>query len=386
MNLETLKALLDISNRNKLYTEILNELEQVNNLDFISYQAFETSEGIIPLIKIAKNSKFEDIRHVKVFIGAQHNDYNGLFSILKFLQLLRKGKVKINEVVWTDQILFFLPLLNPYGFLNPSKDNKSGYYLKNGTNLNRFWRRAFAPEYKNGMSDLNELPTPEQVNIVKELLQKYWDNQAIHLYILDFHETSLLERFPIELSKNLSLFYKFDHWLKEGMILNIIKLYSIPYYRKPLFLKKNPSADHTHLNLTQKQFETVFEKLHDYMLKNQGKGKLPFYYCYSDKSRVYCLKLANIVYHKLKEKLWETYFPGFDHYFHDHGCFVRMSDVTLRPRVYSMELESQKHFFNIFEEIQKSKSDPNYFEKKLNFIDVSIELALESIKEMIKLF
>ena len=55
MNLETLKALLDISNRNKLYTEILNELEQVNNLDFISYQAFETSEGIIPLIKIAKN-------------------------------------------------------------------------------------------------------------------------------------------------------------------------------------------------------------------------------------------------------------------------------------------------------------------------------------------
>ena len=41
-----------------------------------------------------------------------------------------------------------------------------------------------------------------------------------------------------------------------------------------------------------------------------------------------------------------------------------------------MELESQKHFFNIFEEIEKSKSDPNYLEKKLNLINVSIELAI----------
>ena len=88
MNLETLKALLDISNRNKLFIEILNELKQANNIEFISYQAFKTSEGVIPLIKIAKNSKFEDIKHVKVFIGAQHNKYNGLFSIIKFFQLL----------------------------------------------------------------------------------------------------------------------------------------------------------------------------------------------------------------------------------------------------------------------------------------------------------
>ena len=386
MKLNTLKALLDISNRNILYAEILKELELVNNLDYVSYQTFKISEGIIPLIKITDNSKFEEIKHVKIFIGAQHNEYNGLFSILKFFQLLREDKVKINEFVRTDQIIFFFPILNPYGFLNPKRNNKSGYYLKNGTNLNRYWRRAFAPEYKNGMTDLNEIQTPEQVIIVKKLLQKYWDNEDIHIYILDFHETSLLERFPIELSINLNPFYKFDHWLKEGMILNIIKLYGIPYYRKPLFFKYNSSADHAHLNLTHKQFEILLEKLHDYMSRNQGKGKLPFYFCYSDKSRDYCLKLANNVYNKLKEKLWETYFPAFDHYFHDHGCFVRMSDATPRARVYSMELESQKHFFNIFEEIKKSKSVPNYFENKLNLINVSIELAIETIKEMIGLF
>ncbi len=383
MKLETLKALLDISNRNILYNEILNELELVNNVDYVNYQKFKISEGIIPLIKIADNSKFEEIKHVKIFIGAQHNEYNGLFSILKFFQLLREGKAKINEFLRRDQIIFFFPILNPYGFLNPKRENKSGYYLKNGTNLNRFWRRAFAPEYQNGMTDLNEFSTPEQVFIVKNLLQKYWNNENINLYILDMHETSLLERFPIELSEKLSLSYKFDHWLKEGIILNVINLYGIPHNQKPLFIKKNPSLDHRYLNLTQKQLELVFEKLHEYLLRNRG--KLPFYFCYSNKSKEYCLKLANIVYNKLKEKLRETYFTAFSHSFINHGCFVRMSDATSRPKIFSMELESQKHFFNIFEEIQKSELDPNYFKNKLNLINVSIELALETIKTMIEL-
>jgi hypothetical protein len=386
MNLETLKALLDISNRKKLYNEILNELEQVNSLDYVRYRKYKTSEGTVPLIEISNISNLDKIKHVKIFIGAQHNEYNGLFSILEFLKLILNNQVQINTMVKGDQILFFLPLLNPYGFLNPNKNNKFGYYLKNSSNLNRFWRRAFVPEYKNGMNDLNEIQTPEQVNIIKNLLQKYWNKEHIHIYILDFHETSLLERFPIELSTNFNPFYKFDHWLKEGIIFNIIKLYDISYYRKPLFFKCNPSADHTHLNLTHKQFELVFEKLHEYMTNNQGKGKLPFYFCYGDKSRNYCLKLANRVYNKLKNRLWKTYFPAFNHNFINHGCFVNMSNVTSRPNVYSMELESQKHFFNIFEEIKKSKSDPNYFKTKINLINISIELALEAIKEMIELF
>jgi len=386
MNLETLEALIDISNRYILFKKILNKLTQVKNLDYTSYHIYESSEGIIPLIIFAKNSKIDEIKYVKVFIGAQHNEYNGLFGTLKFFKLIQEGQIQIKKLVRKDQILFFLPLMNPYGFLNPNKSNKFGYYLKNGINLNRFWRRAFVPEYKNGMKDLNETQTPEQVIIVKKLLQKYWDKQDINIYILDFHETSLLERFLFELSTNLNQFYKFDHWLKEGMILNIIKLYGIPYYQKPLFFKKNPSANHTHLNLTYNQFETVFQKLQDYRLRNQAQGKLPFYFCYNDKSKNYCLKLATKVYYNLKEKLWETYFPAFNHSFIDHGCFVNMGNVTDRSNVYSMELESQKHFFNIFEEIDNSKSDPSYFKNKLRLIDISIELVLEAIKIMINLF
>ncbi len=386
MNLETLKSLLDISKREILYKKILNELELVKKLNYVSYQIYQHSDITIPVIKIASISKFDDCNHVKIFIGAQHNEYNGLFSMLKFFKLLCEKKIEFNEVVKADQILIFLPLLNPYGFRNPKKSNKSGYYLENGTNLNRYWCKAFLSDRSSEYDNLNGKILPEQVIIVKQILQEYWDKHNINLYILDFHETSLLERFPIELCKNLNPFYKFDHWLKEGIILNIMKLYDVPYYRKPLFFKCNPSADHTHLNLTHKQIESVFEKLNEYVSRNQGKGKLPFYFCYNDKSKDYCLKLANIVYNNMKEKLWDTFFPGFNHNFINHGCFVNMSNLTSRPNIYSMELESQKHFFNIFQEINESKLDPKYFEKKLNLINVSIELALEAIKVMINLF
>ncbi|MFX1490476.1 MAG: hypothetical protein ACFFBI_15100, partial [Promethearchaeota archaeon] len=148
MNLDTLKLLLDGSSRKLLYNNILNELEKVKKINYIDYQTYEISEGIIPIIKISNYSKPDDIQHVKVFIGAQHNEYNGLFGMLEFFKLVREGKLKINEIIRKDQILYFLPLMNPYGFLNPNKKNKSGYYLKNGTNLNRFWRKAFVPNYK----------------------------------------------------------------------------------------------------------------------------------------------------------------------------------------------------------------------------------------------
>jgi len=385
MNLETLKKLLNISDRKTLYDEILKKLQSFNNLEHVQYNEYEISDGKIPVLTITKNLDINQIKNVKLFIGAQHNEYNGLFGILEFFEILQEGEIKTSDVFQNKQILIFLPLMNPYGFLNPQKNNKSGYYLRNGENLNRFWRRAFVPEFKNGMEDLDEYPPPEQVKIVKDLLDDFWKNETIPIYILDFHETSLIKRFLIELNKNLSPYYKFDHWLKEGIIFNIIKLYNIPYSRNPLFFKCNPSADHTHINLTYKQIETVSEKLQEYLSENNGVGKLPFYFCYSNKSKDYCRRLANIVYDKLKNKLWKIYFPAFDHSFINHGCFINMSDATAREKVISMELESQKQFFNIFDEIEKSKSESNYFEKKLDLINLSIELALETIKEMINL-
>lgn len=387
MNKETLKAILNVSQRDKLFKEILSDLKKVSELNYCIYSEFETSEGIIPALKFCKNEEISQVENLKVFVGAQHNEYNGLFGILEFLEIIKSGRMDIESIFQKNQHLIFLPLMNPYGFVHPRNENKSGYYLKNGTNLNRFWRRTFAPEYENGENNLNNHPIPEHAKIVKEILSPYWNEEAINIYLLDFHETSLLRRFPQELSLELnkqSITYKFDHWLKEGIILNVMKLNDIPYYRKPLFYKCNSSTDHNHINLSIKQIDSVYEKLLIYISENQG--NLPFYFCYSKKSKEYCKKLANKVYKEVKEIVWETYFPAFDHSFHDHGCFVKMSDATSRENVLTMELESEKQFFNIFEEIEKSKQDPHYFEEKLDLINKSLTLAIESIETMISTF
>lgn len=387
MELKELKSLLDFKKRMEYFKELLSIFRQFTQIDHITYQQYETSEGPIPCIYIKNNGNFEDLRYLKVFVASQHNEYNGLFGILKFLNQLIYNKNDLSRIISKDQDIIFLPIMNPYGFINPRKDNKSGYFLKNGTNLNRFWRRTFASEHLLSRNDSKGNPLPEHSKIVKKILQKYWNKEDIYIYILDYHETSLLDKFSIDLLNNFSeklTTYKFDHWLKEGIILNVIKLFKIPYYKKPLFIKCDQSADHTHINLTNAQLKTVYEKLKKYIAKNSG--KLPFYFCYSDISKDFCKRLSNRIYEKLKDILWETYYPAFDHHFHDHGCFVKMSDAISRKNVYTMELESQKQFFDIFDEFKKSKSDPDYFKKKLYSMNLGIELALESIKEMIKIF
>ncbi|MFW9940194.1 MAG: hypothetical protein ACFFFT_04085 [Candidatus Thorarchaeota archaeon] len=386
-NKEILTRLLDLPNREILYEEILNKLKSFSRLNYIHYNDYETAEGKIPVIIIAKSLNPEETGYVKVFTGAQHNEYSGLFGIIEFLDKIENSIIHPDEILINNQILIFTPLMNPYGFINPKKDNKSGYYLRNGTNLNRYWRKTFAPDYRNDEDEINQYPLPEHAKILYSLLEKYWEKDNIQIYILDFHETSLIKRFITDLVVNLqkdSISYKFSHWLKEGIIYNIIKLYNIPYFRKPLFIKYTPNADHTHINLTINQLESVTQNLQDFVVKNED--KLPFYFCYSNRSKDFCERLAQNVYTKLKDILWETYFPAFNHHFHDHGCFVNMNDAIKRNGVYSMELETHKHFFNIFDEIEKSKADINYFENKIRLIKMSIQLVVESIKEILTLF
>jgi len=387
INKEFLKRLLDLRNRNDLFDEILKKLKNYANLENIYYSEFKTSEGKIPIITLAKSLNPEEFKYVKIFVGAQHNEYNGLFGIIEFLNMIEESVISLDDILKDHQILIMAPLMNPYGFLHPRKDNKSGYYLKNGTNLNRFWRRTFAPEYKDGEDELINYELPDHAKILKKVLDEFWKREEVQVYILDFHETSLLERFLEELNNNLNIdlnAYKFSHWLKEGLINNVIKLYDIKLTRKPLFYKRNPNADHTHINLPIKQLKVVCKKLQEYISSN--KGKLQFYFCYSNRSKEFCKRMAQNIYKNLEDILWETSFPAFNHYFNDHGCFVNMNDAVIRKGVYSMELETQKQFFNIFDEIEKSKTQIDYFDKKLKIMNLSISLVVESIKEMLILY
>jgi hypothetical protein len=385
MEIERLKSLLDINNRSTLFYTLLKKFESFSQLENVEYKQFKTSEGDLPCI-LCRNEDFSNVKYLKVYVGAQHNEYNGLFGTIRYFEQILEGKIPLDMLLKPSQDVIFFPLMNPYGFLNPSKQNKSGYYLKNGTNLNRYWRRAFAPDSPLSEEDAIGYSLPDHVHIVQDVLEKYWENSDIKIMLLDFHETSLLERFQKDLVMNLqekSITYKFDHWLKEGILFNIIKLNDIPYYRKPLFYKCNSAADHSHINLSMKQLEIVNEKVQNFYTNNIN--KLSFYFCYSDKSKGYCKLLARRVYEELKDHLWKTYFPAISHHFHDHGCFVKMSDATTRKNVYTMELESEKHFFNIFQEIKRSQRDPSYFDNKLEKINIAEKLSLESIKEMLKI-
>lgn len=384
MKRDTLEALLKIDERKKLFLKILDELKSLDQIEYISHKVFEIEEGTIPAIFIAKSLNAQDLKHVKIFIGAQHNEYNGLFGMLTFFRLIKNREIKLSDILIDDQLLIFLPLMNPYGFLHPTKHNKSGYYLKRGGNLNRFWRRLFVPDYQPTKFDGLNYEIPEHAYVLKGIVDPYLKQKDINIYILDFHETSLLYRFPRELSMNLTPFYKFDHWLKEGFIQNILDLNDIKYYRKPLFYKCHKAADHTHINLTAKQIDTIFKEMHEYLVRN--KDKMAFYFCHGTKSADFCKRLANIVYNNLTDILWETKYPAFSHHFHDHGCFVRTSDSISRERVYSMELESEKQFFDLFEEREKAKTDPDYFENKLKRIELSLKLVVESIRQLIQLF
>ncbi|MHA1985627.1 MAG: hypothetical protein ACW98D_03210 [Promethearchaeota archaeon] len=384
---EDLEDLLDLRNRNCLYDKILNKLKSYAKLENVYYSEFKTSEGKIPIITLAKSLNPEEFKNVKMFVGAQHNEYNGLFGSIEFLDMLENSVISIDEFLKDHDIIIMAPLMNPYGFLHPRKGNKSGYYLRNGANLNRFWRRTFAPEYQDGEDDLINFDIPEHAKILKKVLEEFWKREEIQVYILDFHETSLLERFSEELNNNLRIdlnSFKFSHWLKEGIIYNVIKLYDIKFNRKPLFYKSNPNANFSHINLPIAQLNVVCKKLQEYISTN--KGKLKFYFCYSNKSKEFCKRLAQKIYNNLKDILWETYFPAFNHNFNNHGCFVNMNDVVIRKGVYSMELESQKHFFNIFDEIEKSKTQIDYFDKKIKIMNLSIRLVVESIKEMLILY
>ncbi|MFW9939008.1 MAG: hypothetical protein ACFFD5_15290 [Candidatus Thorarchaeota archaeon] len=383
MNYQVLEKLLNLPLRSLLYKEILNKFHAVKNIQNIRYREFAIEDGTIPVITVNEKAKLDDIEEVYVFIAAQHNEYNGLFGILEFFEGIIEGKVILENYLRKHQILFFFPLMNPYGFLYPNKKNKSGYFLKNGENLNRFWRRTFVPEFKNSESDLNNLRMPEQTKILYSLLEKYWLKNGIKFYFMDFHETSLLERYLMKLSHNFNYTYKFSHWIEERIIINIMELYNIS--SSPLSRTKCKfSGNFPNINLSKKKVDLINEKLQEYIKEN--KKKLPFYYSHSKNAHQYCINLAQKVYYNLKSKLWETKFLTDDHKFDNHGCFVKMSDATKRKHVYSMALESKKEFFNIFDEIQKAKRNSYYYDEKLFDIKINIELVYNTITEMIKVF
>ena len=89
MDVKTLKKLIDLPARNEFFTEILEFIESLDQLDYIYSKIHEIPEGKIPIIHVKKSMDFNEVKYVKLFVGAQHNEYNGLFGILELFQQIK---------------------------------------------------------------------------------------------------------------------------------------------------------------------------------------------------------------------------------------------------------------------------------------------------------
>ena len=127
MNRALLEELLDLTKRERLFIKLMNKLKNYSTIKDFSYFEYDCFEGKIPIIIYGNNQNLENVKFVKVFVAAQHNEYTGLFGIIDFLQGVKKSLIPVNNALKNNQILIFAPLMNPYGFLNPTKENKSGY-------------------------------------------------------------------------------------------------------------------------------------------------------------------------------------------------------------------------------------------------------------------
>jgi len=375
-----LKKILNPEDRNNLLEEIYEIFDNFNKNDLIELVFLEISDGKIPVLIINKPKDLNQLKRVFIFVGSQHNEYSGLFGMISYLNEL--VSTNNSEILPKDKIntmIILFPLMNPYGFLNPRPDNKSGYYLKNGDNLNRYWRKTFIPNFREKDEDNNPYIIPENALVFKNFIQKYWERD-LEICLIDFHETSLLRRFTEDMVKELNAFYKLEHYYKMWIVEYLIKREDLPR-REPLFMKPHKDLDHHHFNITINQGEQLRENLREVWKKN--KYKLPFAYIYNYKSGDFCRLIARKVHSKLKEFMWDIRQPAFLHP-EDHGCFVCLGHSTRRPKTFTCELELDKQFFNLFEEIEKCKSSQVYFDKKIDNINKTIDIVKETMKTAVK--
>jgi len=376
---EILNKLLSPDKRNDLLNEIYRRLESINESDFVELEYLNITDGKIPVLTVNKPQSLEQLKKVLILVGAQHNEYSGMYGQISYLtELVSSSNRRLFPLNQKQSMMIFFPLMNPYGFLNPKLDNKSGYYLENGHNLNRYWRKLFITNYIEKDEETDPYIMPDNALVFKNFLHDYWERE-IEIFLIDFHETSLFRRFSLDLVKNLNAFYKLDHHHKMWIVEYLIKKEDIPK-REPFFVKPHSCINHHHFNITINQGEQLKENF--IKAWDRNKDKLPFGYACNYKSGDICKVIAQKVQSNLRNIIWDIRKPTFIHP-EDHGCLVCMGHSTRRPNTYIFELELDKQLFNLFEENEKCKRDQNYFNKKIENINSTIDIVVETIKQAV---
>lgn len=217
--MDALDCILDIEKRKRLFNKIVEGLissEAKLNAKFVKIN-ISRGEYFIPVLYSPKQ---KDGAPILTFIGAQHNEFSGLFGQMQFLlsdssQFLMEWKER------TKGGFCFVPLFNVDGFFRPKKHNKWGYFSRlnnnnptsgNYINLNRYWNEVFS-------NYLSNVPV-EHHEFGKFLsgIGGLGEGRQGPLYIIDFHETSLVYRYIEELALRFDNDYRVDHWIKKWII------------------------------------------------------------------------------------------------------------------------------------------------------------------------
>jgi hypothetical protein len=361
-----IEKLLYPQQRINLFLKIANILQKKADSLQINYKKLRLNDSnYIPVIfqrKLNPSAPFILIQ------GAQHNEYNGTFGIIDYLN----SKSVDSILEWcknTGGGFCFIPILNVKGFLNPNRENKWGYFTTNperinndeiNLNTNRFWDKTI--DYK--ILNDSKYNIPEENRLLGNFLlnlREVRDMPNSKFIILDFHETSLPYRFRKDMEIKFDIDYSIrDHWLK-GWVLETALLYkNVPFINKVS--------------------KPVVKLVRD-ALSNLNKNidlKTMYFLLFTPHSRKFAQYISNKVENRYKAKLWFSTKYCFYHKYPLNGCYCTAN--MNRPWINAIEIEARKIFFDLEKERNNFENINGYKDHLISHLTLNSRIASKIIK------
>ncbi|TFF89548.1 MAG: hypothetical protein EU549_00115 [Promethearchaeota archaeon] len=365
-----IRQLLYSELRADLLQKISNSLQKIASSLEINYiELLLDDSRFIPIIFHKKTNPASPFILIQ---GAQHNEYNGTFGIIKFLYS-KQSESLLRWCEITGGGFCIIPILNVRGFLNPTKENKWGYFTKRPEymkkdkikiNTNRYWDKTIDYEILNNSK--SELPEENRLigNFLLKL-RKVKKNPRSQFIILDFHETSLPYRFRKQMELRFNRDYSIkDHWLKRWILDTALLYKGIPFTTK----------------ITKQVVELVKNAL--YELNKEIDEKTFYFLLYTPYSGSFAKYVSDKVEMQFKSRLWFSTKYYFYHKYPLNGCYCTAN--MNRPWLKALEIEARKIFFNLQEEREKFEGMKSYKQYLINHLTLNSEIASKIIQSSIE--